>query len=346
MNTDLKALGWHAFFQRQLDPTEAEALTPARVMAVHRANLTLLTPQGEATIPPFGQDEDAAATGDWLLLNPDGTLNRRLDRLGVFKRRAAGEEARVQLIASNVDTLFIVTSCNADFNVARLERYLALAMEAGATPVIVLTKVDLTEDQDKYRRQAEALMPGLIVELVNAKDPQDVSRLADWCGRGQTVAFMGSSGVGKSTLVNALLGAEVASTRGIREDDAKGRHTTTSRALHRLPSGGWLLDTPGMREISLTDVAEGIDEVFSDLADLAGQCRFRDCAHETEPGCAVRAALEAGQITTDRLYRWQKLVKEDARNTVTTAERRKKDRALNKLYKSGQKRGRDKRGVT
>ncbi|WP_112320839.1 ribosome small subunit-dependent GTPase A [Oceanibium sediminis] len=342
MTYDLATLGWTSYFARQLGPDD-DALTPARVTAVHRAAVTLLTPAGEQTIPPFGEDETAPATGDWVLLNPDGSLNRLMDRRGAIKRRAAGPEARVQLIAANIDTLFIVTSCNADFNVARLERYLALALEAGAIPVIVLTKVDLADDPAPFLRDANRLMPDIMVEVLNAKDAEDVERLRPWCGPGQTVAFMGSSGVGKSTLVNGLLGEERVETQAIREADAKGRHTTTARALHRLPSGGWLLDTPGMREIQLTDVAEGIGEVFADLSDLAEQCRFNDCAHETEPGCAVRAAVDAGEIEESRFRRWLKLTEEDARNTVTTAERRKRERTLQKVYKSGQKRGRQKR---
>ena len=205
---------------------------------------------------------------------------RLLRRSSLFKRRAAGTSRKLQLIAANVDTLFIVTSCNQDFNPARLERYLALASEAGVTPVIVLTKADLAD----ARRTLSALRPGCSGRaggVVDARSAEASPRLAPWCARGQTVALVGSSGVGKSTLVNTLTGTERIATQGVREDDDKGRHTTTGRSLHRLPAGGWLVDTPGMRELQLTDVKAGIDEVFADIVALAPSCRFSDCSHET-----------------------------------------------------------------
>ena len=343
MTSALTELGWRPAFAQQLDIEETSTLTPARVLSVHRSTLELITLDGQCTVPPFGEGDEAAAVGDWLLLNPDGTLNRPLERSGLIKRRAAGEDARIQPIAANIDTLFIVTSCNADYNIARLERYLALAAEAGAQPVILMTKADQVDDPSDYREQASRLMPELIAETLNAKDPDDVDRLRGWCGPGQTVAFMGSSGVGKSTLVNALLRHDTAATQSIREDDAKGRHTTTARAMHRLPDGGWLIDTPGMREVQLTDVADGIGEVFSDLAELAQTCRFSDCAHESEPGCAIQQGLADGTLEPDRARRWLKLAAEDAHNTASMAERRAKDRSRQKLYKVGQKRGRAKR---
>lgn len=345
MTPALTALGWRPSHAQQLESGEIGRLAPARVLSVHRSSLELATEDGAHTIPPFGQGEEAAAVGDWVLLGPDGTLDRLMERTGFIKRRAAGEDARIQPIAANIDTLFIVTSCNADFNIARLERYLALAAEAAAQPVILITKADQVDDAASFRNQATRLMPDLIAETMNAKDPADVDRLRVWCGPGQTVAFMGSSGVGKSTLVNALLGVQTAQTGAIREDDAKGRHTTTARAMHQLPDGGWLIDTPGMREVQLTDVAEGIGEVFSDLAELAQSCRFSDCAHDTEPGCAIQAAVASGAVDPDRVRRWHKLVAEDAHNTATLAQRRTRDRTRQKMYNNGKKRARHKRGL-
>jgi ribosome biogenesis GTPase len=256
-----------------------------------------------------------------------------LDRKSLFKRRAAGTGLRLQLIAANVDTLFIVTSCNQDFNVARLERYLALAKEAGVTPVIVLTKADLTDTPEDFERDAARLMPALSVETVDARDPASVQRLTAWCGRGETIALVGSSGVGKSTLVNTLTGEQTIATAGIREDDAKGRHTTTGRMLHRLPAGGWLLDTPGMRELSLTDVHSGIEHVFSDIVELARSCRFRDCGHDGEPGCAVEAAVADGTLDEDRVRRWKKLLAEEAHNSASLAERRARGKEFGKMVK-------------
>ncbi len=268
---------------------------------------------------------------------------RRLDRTTELARRAAGPRAGAQLIAANVDTLGIVTSCNADFNPARLERYLALAASAGCLPLIVLTKPDLSDDPDDYVRQALRLSPIVTALALIATDADEAARLAPWCGPGQTLALVGSSGVGKTTLQNHLTGI-AAATRGIREDDAKGRHTTTARSLRPTLAGGWLIDTPGMREFGLTDAADGIDAVFSDVTDLIGQCRFTDCAHETEPGCAVRAAIDAGTLDEARLHRWRKLLREDAHATETIAKVRDRNRKLTKMHKSGKKRGRSKRG--
>lgn len=334
---ELADFGWKPQFTSQLDTDDFDTLIAARVIAVHRNALEIAGAQVEATIPPFltpEHEEGAATVGDWLLLEP-GTLHVRrvLDRKSLFKRRAAGTGRRLQLIAANVDTLFIVTSCNQDFNVARLERYLALAQEAGVTPVIVLTKADLTDAPEDFERAAARLLPALGVETVDARDPASVGRLAAWCGRGETVALVGSSGVGKSTLINTLTGKGTIATAGIREDDDKGRHTTTGRMLHRMPAGGWLLDTPGMRELQLTDVHAGIEDVFSDIVETARSCRFSDCQHEDEPGCAVNAAIESEALDPDRVRRWRKLVAEEAHNSASLAERRARDKAFGKMVR-------------
>jgi ribosome biogenesis GTPase len=342
----LGALGWTPHFQSQLDIDELTDTLPARVAAVHRRRVDLLTPDGmtSAEAPP-DLPTAGLAVGDWLLTDPmTGALLRRLDRLSLLERRAAGESRASQLIAANLNTLFITTSCNADFNPARLERYLALAAQSEIAPVIVLTKADLCDEPAAYADQARQLGRNLPVETVNAKDPDGLSALMGWCGRGRTVAFVGSSGVGKSTLVNALAGAGLA-TSGIREDDAKGRHTTTSRSLHPMPGGAWLIDTPGMRALPLQDAGEGIAAVFDDITDLEGACKFSDCAHETEPGCAVQAAVADGRIDPDRLERWRKLTREDAHNTASIAEKRAAGRSLNKVYRAAKKFGRHKRGV-
>jgi len=350
----LADLGWNPFFDSQCEPHDLETTRPARVMAVHRNTLAVAEPRGEQLIAGFSTnldgEETTATVGDWLLLDPETAAPRRLlRRRSLFKRRAAGTGATAQLIAANIDTAFIVSSCNHDFNLARLERYLVLVCDTDVEPVIVLTKADLAEAPAEFARAAAKLLPNLCVEVLDAREPDAAARLTPWCGRGQTVALLGSSGVGKSTLINSLAGfgsgagdAPIA-TRTVREDDSKGRHTTTSRSLHRLPAGGWLLDTPGIRELGLTDVSAGLGEVFADIAGIASGCRFRDCLHHGEPGCAVAAAIGAGKIEPGRLQRWQKLSAEERHNTETISQRRARDRAFGKMVRRSVKTKRHRR---
>ncbi|MCG8511604.1 MAG: ribosome small subunit-dependent GTPase A [Rhodospirillales bacterium] len=336
--SNLADMGWNALFSSQIEAEDLATTVPARVMEVHRGGIRVASPAVDRLIPPFrakdGDDEAVATVGDWLLLDPDTLRPRRLlRRKSLFKRRAPGTGRKLQLIAANIDTLFIVSSCNQDFNIARLERYLALALEADVMPVIVLTKADLTDAPEDFANAALKLRPGLLVEVLNARDPESVSHLTEWCARGQTIALVGSSGVGKSTLINTLVGDDRIATQGIREDDDKGRHTTTSRVFHRMPHGGWLLDTPGMRELQLTDVRTGIQKVFADIVDLARNCRFSDCDHETEPGCAIQEAIRLGTFDPVRLKHWRKLVAEESYNSESLVERRKRNREFGKMVK-------------
>lgn len=336
----LASLGWSDHFARQV--ATDDPATPARVSAVSRADLTVLGPDGPTSVIT-SDSTGLYAVGDWVMtLGPRVTA--RLDRRTEIARRAAGPVAARQLIAANVDTLAIVTSCNADFNEARLERYLAMASSAGCLPLILLTKADQCDDPGSYVHAAARLSSLVTAFAINGRDPQDVARLNAWCGPGQTLALVGSSGVGKTTLQNHLTGVQAA-TQDIREDDAKGRHTTTARALRPTLAGGWLIDTPGIRELQLSDAADGIEAVFSDVTDLLGQCRFSDCAHESEPGCAVQAAIATGTLDPERLRRWQKLSREERHSSETVAETRERARRMNKLYKSGKKVARLKRDI-
>lgn len=340
MNTclTLPAVGWRNFFQTQLSFEELESCHAVRISEQHKNQYQYLSTEGEGILP-ISPSMPSLTVGDWILLSEDGRFERLLDRQSYFSRKASGSKIQEQSIASNVDTVFIVASLNDDFNLNRIERYLAITHEAQCDPVVVLTKADLCENIDAYLEPLRALDHHLMIETVNALDETTLKGLYAFCKSGQTIALLGSSGVGKSTLVNTLKGltredSSASATQGIREDDSKGRHTTTSRQLHFLPQGGLLLDTPGMRELQLAQCEEGIQQTFSDITELAKGCRFNDCQHQKEPSCAVNQAINDGELELRRLQSYHKLMREQALNMATLAEKRAKDRDLGKMYRT------------
>lgn len=342
----LLELGWQPFFENQVEHEESQSCVIARACAHHGSHILFLTPHGELSVPTsivetdefgnpgFTPGPSSIAVGDWFLLNADDhRVVRRLERKTLLSRKAAGETVKPQLIAANVDTVFIVSSCNLDFNLSRMERYLALVLESEAFPVVILTKADQFDDPASLRQQTESLHPGLVVETLDARDPDQTEVLNDWCKLGKTVSLLGSSGVGKSTLANALGGHHIR-TGPIREADAKGRHTTTSRSFHRLQSGGWLIDNPGMRELQMPACEDGVAELFDDVLVYADQCKFRNCTHSGDAGCAVEAAVADGLLDARRLRNYLKLQSEQERNSTSLAQRREKDRKQGQFYKS------------
>jgi len=330
----LQRLGWQPFFANQLDDTETRI--PVRVIAVPTKGMVCVMGNDgiEWTIQPPIIASSPVVVGDWLLIHPHqpNYKSTRLKRSTILQRRAPGSGRDIQYMAANLDTIFIVSSCNQDFNVARLERYVAMAIQADITPVIVLTKADLAVDDEavsSYKPNAMAMLEHTMeVVMLDARDKDEVTtKLAKWCQPGQTVAMLGSSGVGKSTLVNALCGSVVADTGGIRVDDGKGRHTTSHRQLFVPQNVCAIVDTPGMRELQLLDAASGVATVFADLVELSAKCRFRDCQHVSEPGCAIQLAINTGELESNRVARWRKLSLEVQGNSEQMTNRKVKSKS-------------------
>ncbi len=316
--TALAELGWGDDFQAAFAPHAAEGHHPARVGTQSHGLYRLLSPGGEHRAERAGRLHHASdtvdhpAVGDWVAadLRDDGTatIHAVLPRRTKFSRKEAADRTREQVVAANVDTVFIVQALGHDLNARRLERYLTMAWESGARPVVVLTKADLYPDQDLA--EVEAATFGVDLHVTSSVTGDGVPALGQYLGRGQTVALLGSSGVGKSTLVNSIAGQELLATAAVRESDERGRHTTSHRELVPLPDGGLLLDTPGMRELQLWESTDGLEQTFGEIADLIAACRFSDCEHRTEPGCAVRGALADETLPQERWDAYQLLQRE------------------------------------
>ena len=292
---------------------------PARITAQHKERYEIVCQHGITharlkTKEYFVDNQDFPTTGDFVMINyidnGDSQIIATLPRRTFFSRREPGPVPRDQAVAANFDYVFIMQSLNQDFNPKRLERYLTLAWQSGATPVILLTKADLVDDYWEFLTQVERVSAGVNTHVVSAHTGFGLLRLNAYLQPGKTVVFLGSSGVGKSSLVNALAGEEIMAVSAIREDDSKGRHTTTHRQLIRLNSGVMIIDTPGMRELGMWDVSEGLADAFVDVEAFLGKCRFSDCCHEREPGCAIRNAIATGDLELSRWESYQKLSQE------------------------------------
>jgi ribosome biogenesis GTPase len=345
----LETLGWNAHFEKSFEEFATDGFSPARVALEYQGLYRIYCEHGELLAEVTGRvhynaesRSDYPAIGDWVAITPladerKAIIHRVLPRLSKFSRKVAGETTEEQIVATNVDTIFLVQGLDSNYNLRRLERYLALAVESGAQPVIVLNKSDLADDIDSRLAEVESIAPDVPAHAISSKTLSGLDQLDRYLAPGITVAFLGSSGVGKSTLINRLMGEERQKTRDVREGDDKGRHTTVHRELIVLPRGGLLIDTPGMRELQLWDADEGLAGTFTDIEEIASQCRFGDCGHQTEPDCAVRQAVEAGELDASRLENYHKMQREleylDSKQDVRLQQERKnKWKRIHKAY--------------
>jgi ribosome biogenesis GTPase / thiamine phosphate phosphatase len=356
----LEQLGWNSYFEAEWNAKEHGMGRPARVLAQHRELWQVAGEFGVGQAGVLGKLRLAAeaggdwpAVGDWVCLEGEGSgeaaIREVLPRWSRIARKSAGKKSKLQVLAANCDSVFLMMGLDGDFNLRRLERYLALAWKSRARPVVVLNKRDICAEPDVRVRQVEQSAPGVTICTICATSGIGLDALRPYIRTGQTVALLGSSGVGKSTLVNHFLGEEHQAVQGVRECDSRGRHTTTARQLFFLSTGAMMIDTPGLRELHLWDAQEGLQQVFSDVAERAKNCRFRNCSHSGEPGCAVQDAVDRGKMDESRLVNHRKLQREQAflsRKMDADAQQkerqriRKLSRAVRQFYEQRKKDGR------
>lgn len=315
-------LGWNSFFEKEYEKMNLDGTEVGRICSEHRGQYGIFTQQGELTGEISGKlrfkaEETGSypAVGDWVVLNKlsgenKAVIHELLPRKSKFSRKTAGLTTKEQVVASNMDYVFLVAALNRDFNLRRLERYLIVAWESGAVPVVILSKADLCEDLEQMLIQVQAVAPGVPVHAVSALSHEGFDALGKYFEKNRSVVLMGSSGVGKSTIINELMGHNVMETQTVSDANHKGRHTTTHRQLILMENGGMIFDTPGMRELQLWDGQEGIAGTFEDIEELSKLCRFGDCSHGKEPGCAIKEALRNGSLDSDRYESFKKLQRE------------------------------------